>query len=58
MTDMTYRQLGASGLTVSSVGIGCNAFGSRIDAERAAAVVRAGLEAGITLFDTSDTKGG
>jgi aryl-alcohol dehydrogenase-like predicted oxidoreductase len=58
MTDMTYRQLGASGLTVSSVGIGCNAFGSRIDAERAAAVVRAGLEAGITLFDTSDTYGG
>jgi aryl-alcohol dehydrogenase-like predicted oxidoreductase len=58
MTDMTYRQLGASGLTVSTVGIGCNAFGSRIDAEQTAAVVRAGLDAGVTLFDTSDTYGG
>jgi aryl-alcohol dehydrogenase-like predicted oxidoreductase len=58
MTDMTYRQLGASGLTVSTVGLGCNAFGSRIDTERVSAVVRAGLEAGITLFDTSDTYGG
>jgi aryl-alcohol dehydrogenase-like predicted oxidoreductase len=47
MTDMTYRQLGASGLTVSTVGVGCNAFGSRIDAEQTTAVVRAGLDAGI-----------
>jgi aryl-alcohol dehydrogenase-like predicted oxidoreductase len=58
MTDMTYRQLGASGLTVSTVGLGCNAFGSRIDAERTTAVVYAALDAGITLFDTSDTYGG
>jgi aryl-alcohol dehydrogenase-like predicted oxidoreductase len=57
MSDMTYRQLGRSGLTVSSVGLGCNAFGSRIDADRTLAVVRAALDAGITFFDTADTYG-
>ena len=29
MTEMTYRPLGDSGLMVSAVGIGCNAFGRR-----------------------------
>lgn len=57
MADMTYRPLGRSGLTVSVVGLGCNAFGSRVDAEQTAAVVHAALDAGITLFDTSDTYG-
>ena len=28
---MTYRPLGDSGLMVSAVGIGCNAFGRRVD---------------------------
>ena len=33
--EMTYRQLGHSGLTVSTVGIGCNNFGARMaDARR------------------------
>lgn len=57
MADMRYRRLGRSGLMVSVVGLGCNAFGSRVDAEGARAVVDAALEAGITLFDTSDTYG-
>lgn len=55
---MTYSQLGDSGLTVSTVGLGCNAFGSRIDERATTDVVRAALEAGITLFDTADTYGG
>ncbi len=54
---MRYRQLGESGLTVSVVGIGCNAFGRRIDEATATAVVHAGLDHGVTLFDTSDTYG-
>jgi aryl-alcohol dehydrogenase-like predicted oxidoreductase len=54
---MEYRALGASGLTVSVVGLGCNAFGSRVDADRTQEVVDAALERGITFFDTADTYG-
>lgn len=54
---MTYRQLGDSGLTVSTVGLGCNNFGRRLDADATAAVVGAALDAGITLFDTADIYG-
>ncbi|HEU4948923.1 MAG TPA: aldo/keto reductase [Kribbella sp.] len=54
MTDMEYRQLGDSGLTVSVVGLGCNNLGGRIGADQAAAVVNAAVDAGITLFDTAD----
>ena len=51
---MTYRQLGVSGLTVSTVGIGCNNFGKRIDAERTQEVVDAAFDQGVTFFDTAD----
>lgn len=54
---MTYRPLGTSGLMVSTVGLGTNAFGARIDADQTQRVVDAALDAGITLFDTSDTYG-
>src|SRR3954471_2569220 len=54
---MTYRPLGSSGLMVSTVGLGTNAFGARIDAEQSRAVVDAALDAGVTLFDTADTYG-
>jgi len=57
MTDMRYRRLGRSGLAVSVVGIGCNNFGGRIDAARAAEVVGAAIEHGINLFDTADIYG-
>jgi aryl-alcohol dehydrogenase-like predicted oxidoreductase len=45
-------------LEVSVVGLGCNNFGARIDADQTLAVVDAALEAGITLFDTADVYGG
>jgi aryl-alcohol dehydrogenase-like predicted oxidoreductase len=54
---MRHRQLGSSGLSVSVVGLGCNNFGSRIDAQQAAAVVDAAIDHGITLFDTADIYG-
>jgi aryl-alcohol dehydrogenase-like predicted oxidoreductase len=57
MTDMTYRHLGDSGLMVSTVGLGCNNFGLRIDAAATERVVGAALEHGITMFDTSDSYG-
>jgi aryl-alcohol dehydrogenase-like predicted oxidoreductase len=56
-TDMTYRQLGDSGLTVSVVGLGCNTFGRALDADGARAVVREAVERGITFFDTADVYG-
>ena len=57
MSDMTYRPLGTSGLMVSTVGLGTNAFGTRIDARQTQSVVDAAIDAGVTLFDTSDTYG-
>ena len=57
MTEMTYRHLGTSGLMVSTVGLGCNNFGMRIDADATQRVVSAALDAGITMFDTSDSYG-
>jgi aryl-alcohol dehydrogenase-like predicted oxidoreductase len=54
---MRHRALGSSGLTVSVVGLGCNAFGSRIDAAQTQRVVDAALDHGITFFDTADTYG-
>lgn len=55
---MCYAQLGASGLTVSTVGVGCNNFGARMADEDVPKVVRAAIDAGITLFDTADVYGG
>ena len=51
-------ELGASGLRVSRVGLGCNNFGGRIDFEATRAVVDAALEVGITFFDTAAVYGG
>ena len=55
---MRYRPLGESGLVVSVAGLGCNNFGGRLDTDGTRAVVDAAIDAGITLFDTSDTYGG
>jgi aryl-alcohol dehydrogenase-like predicted oxidoreductase len=55
---MKLRRLGASGLKVSEVGLGCNNFGMRIDEKQTQAVVDAAIDAGITLFDTADIYGG
>ncbi|GAA1731338.1 aldo/keto reductase [Aeromicrobium alkaliterrae] len=51
---MATRHLGHSGITVSSVGIGSNAFGARVDADGTRAVVDAAFDAGVTFFDTAD----
>ncbi len=45
-------------LTVSAVGLGCNNFGARLDADATRDVVRAALDAGVTFFDTADVYGG
>jgi aryl-alcohol dehydrogenase-like predicted oxidoreductase len=58
VSDMTYQQLGNSGLTVSTVGLGCNNFGGRMADQDVPKVVDAAIDAGITLFDTADVYGG
>ena len=58
MGEMQFRSLGHSGLMVSVVGVGCNAFGSRIDAEQVQRIVDAAFEQEVTLFDTADSYGG
>jgi aryl-alcohol dehydrogenase-like predicted oxidoreductase len=55
--DMSYRPLGDSGLMVSAVGVGCNAFSRRVDQEGVSAIVDAAADVGVTLLDTSDTYG-
>lgn len=55
---MQYRKLGTTGLKVSVVGLGCNNFGMRCDADQTREVVHAALDAGINFFDTADVYGG
>lgn len=55
--DLAQRPLGHSGIQVPVVGIGCNAFGSRIDADQVQEVVDAAIDRGVTFFDTADTYG-
>jgi len=53
---METRRIGSLDVTV--VGVGCNNFGARIDADATDAVVHAALDAGINFFDTADIYGG
>ncbi|MCW2851553.1 MAG: aldo/keto reductase [Nocardioides sp.] len=57
MSEMEYRALGSSGLMVSAVGIGCNAFSRRVDLDGVRDILAAAREEGVTLLDTSDTYG-
>ncbi|MCC3264586.1 aldo/keto reductase [Arthrobacter gengyunqii] len=57
----SYNRLGTSGLTVSTVGLGCNNLGrpgTRTEEQAGTdAVVNAAIDAGITLFDVADSYG-
>ena len=52
---MQTRKIGS--LDVSVVGLGCNNFGWRIDADASAKVIDAAIDSGITFFDTADRYG-
>ena len=52
---METRRIGS--LEVSVVGLGCNNFGSRVDAAGTTAIVDAALDAGINFLDTADIYG-
>lgn len=49
--------MGRSGLKVSKIGLGTNAFGTRADLSQARAVLEAAVAEGITLIDTANTYG-
>lgn len=51
---MQYHRLGQSGLNVSVLGLGTNAFGRRADARTATRVIHHAIDAGITLIDTAN----
>jgi aryl-alcohol dehydrogenase-like predicted oxidoreductase len=61
MSQIEYRNLGASGLIVSTIGLGCNNFGrigtATESQEGTNAVIDAAIGAGVTLFDTADIYG-
>jgi aryl-alcohol dehydrogenase-like predicted oxidoreductase len=57
-TPLPTRRLGDSELQASVVGLGCNNFGGRLDADGTAAVLEAALDAGVTFLDTADIYGG
>ena len=61
MEQIEYRRLGASGLMVSTIGLGCNNFGRAGTYTQSQSgtttVIHAAVDAGITLFDTADIYG-
>jgi len=52
------RNLGKSGLRVTTIGLGCNNLGGRIDLEASRRVVHKALDLGITFLDVADVYGG
>jgi aryl-alcohol dehydrogenase-like predicted oxidoreductase len=61
ISDMPLRRVGASGLLVSAVGLGCNNFGragTRSETlEGTRAVIDAAIDSGVTFLDTADIYG-
>ncbi|MBT5048023.1 MAG: aldo/keto reductase [Rhodospirillaceae bacterium] len=53
----TRRIGGANGIDLPIVGLGCNAFGRRLDEEASRPVIHAALDAGVTFFDTAEGYG-
>ena len=49
--EMTYRQLGTTGETVSAIGMGGSHLGQQSDAQESIRLIHAGVDAGITFLD-------
>ena len=54
---MEYRRLGQTGLEVSTIGLGTNNFGGRIDFEATKKVLHQTMEEGINFLDCANTYG-
>jgi aryl-alcohol dehydrogenase-like predicted oxidoreductase len=51
---MQYRNLGSSGLKVSTIGLGTNQFGGKVDQDTVTKILSAAIDQGINLIDTAD----
>lgn len=51
---MEYRRLGKSGLLISAVGLGTNAFGKRCSKEASISIIHKALDHGINFIDTAN----
>ncbi|MFU1795154.1 aldo/keto reductase [Paenibacillus azoreducens] len=55
---MRYRRLGGSGLEVSVLGLGTNAFGKRADQEASARIIHHAIDQGVNFIDTANIYAG
>ncbi|MDR0269650.1 aldo/keto reductase [Paenibacillus sp.] len=55
---MRYRRLGSSGLEVSILGLGTNAFGKRADQEASTRIIHHAIDQGINFIDTANIYAG
>jgi aryl-alcohol dehydrogenase-like predicted oxidoreductase len=55
---MKFRRLGNSGLKVSALGLGTNAFGKRADYEASKQIIHRALDKGINFIDTANIYAG
>lgn len=55
---MNFKRLGNSGLQVSTLGLGTNAFGKRADQETSIQIVHAALDHGMNFIDTANIYAG
>lgn len=55
---MQYRRLGNSGLTVSVLGLGTNAFGKRSDEAASTEIISHAIDSGINFIDTANIYAG
>ncbi|WP_339312692.1 aldo/keto reductase [Paenibacillus sp. FSL k6-2145] len=55
---MEYRRLGNSGLRVSALGLGTNAFGKRADEAASTRIIHAAMDQGINFIDTANIYAG
>lgn len=55
---MNFKRLGISGLQVSALGLGTNAFGKRADQETSIQIVHTALDHGINFIDTANIYAG
>lgn len=58
MAIMEYRRLGQSGLIISAIGLGTNAFGKRATKDTSISIIHKALDHGINFIDTANIYAG